>query len=129
MSYSGHGSANVWRGNLLTNADAGQLQNKESLPVFLIMNCLNGYFVDPGMDSLSEALLKAPQGGAVAVWASSAMTYPDSQSAMNQEMYRQVFNNRGIRIGDAVVRAKTAALDMDVRQTWILFGDPTMQLK
>jgi hypothetical protein len=73
VNYAGHGSVNLWRGNLLTNADAATLGNAEHLPVFVLMTCLNGYFDDPGLDSLGESLLKAEQGGAVAVWASSGM--------------------------------------------------------
>ena len=38
------------------------------------MTCLNGYFQDPAMDSLAEALMKSEKGGAIAVWASSGMT-------------------------------------------------------
>ena len=128
VSYSGHGSVNVWRGNLLTDEDAGLLQNNERLSVFLMMNCLNGYFAEPRMDSLAESLLKAA-GGAVTVWASSSMTYPDGQSQMNQMLYQQFFTNRMITTGDAVRVAKAATSDTDVRMTWILFGDPTTKLR
>jgi hypothetical protein len=75
------------------------------------------------MDSLSEALLKS-EGGAIAAWASTGMTYPDGQTAMSQELYRQVFGNPGIRIGDSVIRAKAATTDIDVRPTWVLLGTP-----
>jgi hypothetical protein len=32
-------------------------------------------------------------------------------------------------IGDASRQAKQATADMDVRRTWILFGDPTMKVR
>ncbi|HXI88430.1 MAG TPA: C25 family cysteine peptidase [Blastocatellia bacterium] len=130
VNYAGHGSANVWRGNLLNSTDASQLQNQEHLSLFVTMNCLNGYFQDPALESLSESLLKSP-GGAVAVWASSSMTYADGQPAINQEFYRQVYNStsRGMALGDAAIRAKAATFDGDVRRTWILFGDPTIRIK
>jgi hypothetical protein len=32
-------------------------------------------------------------------------------------------------VGEAVARAKAAASDPDVRRSWMLFGDPSMQLK
>jgi len=92
------------------------------------MNCLNGYFQDPAADSLGEALLKS-EGGAVAVWASSAMTFADGQAPMNQEFYRQVFAIPSARLGDAAIRAKAATFDAEARRTWILLGDPTMRLK
>jgi peptidase C25-like protein len=129
VSYAGHGSMNVWRGNLLTNDDALQLQNGKRLTFFVMMNCLNGYFVTPNADSLAEALLRADGGGAVAVWASTSVTYPDSQSVISQQLYRELFSNRSVRLGDAVLRAKTRSDDLDVRRSWILFADPTMQLR
>ena len=128
-AYSGHGSANSWRGNLLTNADASALTNSGRLTVFVMMNCLNGYFHDPQSDSLAEALLKADQGGAIAVWASSAMTFPDGQSLMNQSLYRLLFGTANLRLGDAVRISKTATQEIDARRTWILLGDPTMRLR
>lgn len=34
-----------------------------------------------------------------------------------------------IDVGDATTRAKAAVSDLDVRRTWILFGDPSMRLR
>ena len=129
VNYTGHGNVNQWHGNLLTNEDAVVLDNADHLPVFFMMTCLNGYFNDPALDSIAEKLLLNPRGGAVAVWASSGQTLPGGQWLINQEMYRQMFGGPQVRIGDAVRAAKMATTDIDVRQTWILFGDPTMTLK
>ncbi|HXI91908.1 MAG TPA: C25 family cysteine peptidase [Blastocatellia bacterium] len=130
VNYAGHASANVWRGNIFNSQDASRLQNQEHLSVFVMMNCLNGYFQDPAIESLAEALLRAPVGGAIAVWASSAMTYADGQSEMNKELYRQLFSSGpAVRLGDAVIRAKAMTFDAEVRETWILFGDPTMRVR
>ena len=73
--------------------------------------------------------MKAPEGGAVAAWASSGMTTPDGQALMNQELYRQLFRDRIVALGDAIKGAKAAVTDMDVRRSWILLGDPTMRIK
>ena len=127
VNYNGHGSLDVWRGVFSAN-DAPQLANQKHPAVFVMMSCLNGYFQDPTSDSLGEALMKSP-GGAVAVWASSAMTYADSQVPMNVEFYRQLFATSRPRLGDAAVRAKASTHDFDVRRSWVLFGDPTMRLK
>ena len=129
VNYAGHGSVNQWRGNLLTNDDAVALRN-EHLTMFVMMTCLNGYFQDPALDSLGESLMKAEQGGAIAVWASSGMTMPADQALLNQELYRLLFN-RGpaFTIGEAVLRAKASVSDSDIRRTWILLGDPAMKLR
>src|SRR6185436_778059 len=131
INYVGHGSANQWRGSLLTSADASALTNRDRLPVFVMMTCLNGYFHDAATDSLAEALVKAENGGAVAVWASSGMTMPAAQTVINKEFYQAVFagNTNAMTIGEATRRAKLAAKDSDIRLTWILLGDPTMRLK
>ena len=91
---------------------------------------LNGYFQDAGMDSLGESLIKAERGGAVAVWASTGMTMPHHQETMNREFYRLLFNGgRAVTLGEAAMGAKAAIGDRDVRQTWVLLGDPTMWLR
>jgi len=128
VNYTGHGNVDQWRADLLTNADAALLTNQNHLAVFVMMTCLNGYFDDPALGSLAEALMKSP-GGAVAVWASSGMTTADEQALMNREFYRQLFANRGIALGEAIKRAKGAVGDGDVRRTWILLGDPTLKVR
>ena len=129
VNYAGHGSVGIWNGSLLTSEDAKGLTNGQSLPVYVTMTCLNGYFMDASLDSLAESLMKADKGGAVAVWASSGMTKPDAQAAMNQQLFRLLFNQSPGTIGEATVKAKSAVHDSDVRRTWILFGDPTMKLR
>ena len=128
-NYFGHGSNGVWTGaSLLSSPDAATLTNQNRLSLFMMMTCFNGYFQDPYNDSLSEALLKAPNG-AVAVWASTALTDPAGQTAVDQELYRQLFGNSPPTLGDAVRTAKQATGDQDVRRTWMLFGDPAMRLR
>jgi hypothetical protein len=129
VNYVGHGSVGVWRGDLLTLADAEALTNGTGFPFFIGMTCLNGFFQTPYTDSLAEALIKRPQGGAVAVWTSSGLTVPGEQALMNMELMRLLFGAESLRVGEAARRAKAATTDQDVRKTWILFGDPSMKLK
>ncbi|HEX2518420.1 MAG TPA: C25 family cysteine peptidase, partial [Castellaniella sp.] len=95
VNYIGHGSVDLWRGYLLTADDARALRNGDRLPVVVSMTCLNGYFHDPALESLAEALLFAEGGGARAVWGSSGMTGPGGQALMNQELYRWLFTENG----------------------------------
>lgn len=132
VNYIGHGSVNLWRGGLLTNDDATAMTNMH-LPLFVMTTCLNGYFQDPALDSLAESLVRA-QGGAVAVWASSGMTGPGGQAAINGEMFKLIFRSSNIKgqpltFGEATLRAKKVVGDTDVRRTYILFGDPTGRLR
>ncbi|MBN1570660.1 MAG: hypothetical protein JXA73_22645 [Acidobacteria bacterium] len=127
VNYLGHGSVELWRGDLLTSGGAAGLINEAKLPFATAMTCLNGYFSDIYTESLAEALMKARNGGAVAVWASSGLTDANYQLQMNVELFGQLFRDRQT-IGDAIIKAKAATNDRDVRKTWILFGDPTMRL-
>ncbi len=129
VNYFGHGSTQIWNGNLLTYTDALNLTNSPNLPFFVSTTCLNGFFQDPYSESLAEGLLKAPLGGAVAVWTSSGLTDPEDQVPLNEELIQLLFNGQGLTIGEAVKRAKQAVTNSDVRRTWILFGDPTLRLK
>jgi hypothetical protein len=128
VNFMGHGSLEIWRG-LLSSDDVEMLVNGMRLPFFVSMTCLNGFFQAPYSETLGEALIKAPQGGAVAVWTSSGLTEPMGQVAMNKELIRLLFGNHSITLGEATAKAKFSAGDEDVRKTWILFGDPATRLK
>src|SRR5205807_5739562 len=90
-NYIGHASVETWSDYVFTSSDAANLANGNRLPFVVAMNCLNGYFHDLYTESMAEALLKAPNGGAIAVWASSSLTEPDQQAVMNRELFRQLF--------------------------------------
>ena len=133
VSYFGHGSVDLWRGGILTSADVTGMSGTNGLPLFLSITCLNGYFLDPALDALAESLLKKQAGGAAAVWASSGMCGADEQLAMSLEMFRLMFNRGSnsapLTLGEAVLKAKAATTETDVRQTYILFGDPSARLR
>jgi hypothetical protein len=131
VNYAGHGSVEVWTGaGILRSTDKSSLTNGNKLPVVVTMTCLNGFFQDVFTESLAEALIRAEGGGAVAVWASSGLTEPDRQALIDQQLISLLFGNeQSLALGDAVRAAKAATADMDVRRTWILFGDPTMRIR
>jgi hypothetical protein len=129
VNYLGHGSVEIWRGNLLTSDDARNLTNGQILPFFINMECLNGFFHDVTTESLAEALLKAENGGAIAVWASSGLTVPGGQSAINQQLISLLSSDGSLTLGETIIRAKAAVSDSDIRRTWILFGDPSARLQ
>jgi hypothetical protein len=127
VNYNGHGSVEQWRGDWLTSGDAAGLTNTQRLAVFVLMTCMNGYYNDPGLDSLAESLLRA-NAGAAAAWASTAQCEPVGQALMNEALYHELFGG-AVTLGEATARAKQGASDPDIRRTWILFGDPAMRLR
>jgi uncharacterized repeat protein (TIGR01451 family) len=130
VNYIGHGSVEIWSGDdLLDNTAASTLSNGARLPLFLVMDCLNGFFHDVYTQSLAEALLLSKNGGAVAVWASSGLTQPEPQVQMDRNVVRLLFSKPSLTLGEAVRNAKSTITDPDVRRTYILFGDPTLRLR
>jgi autotransporter-associated beta strand protein len=127
VNYVGHGSIGLWRGNLLTSGDAAVVRSSQ-LSFFIAMTCLNGYVIEPNNEALSEAWLKAPGGGAIAVWASAALTGAHGQAHLNAAVYRQLFAS-GQTLGEATRAAKQSTTDLDVRRSWLLLGDPLLRLK
>jgi len=128
VNYNGHGAEQQWSfSNLFDNNDAAALNNGGRLPVYLLIDCLNGLFQDVYEQSLAEALILAPNGGAVAVWASSGFTDQTPQVSMNLAFLHELATRPNEPIGQMVLKAKTSTTDNDVRRTWILFGDPSMR--
>lgn len=130
VNYNGHGSVEVWSsGSLFDDTMAASLTNGNKLPVFVAMNCLNGFFHDVYTQSLAESLMLAPKGGAVAVWASSGLTNAQPQFQMDTQFAKALFSFPAPVLGDAILTAKSGISDLDVRRTFILFGDPAMKLR
>ncbi len=126
VNYLGHGSVDVWAGGLLTSADASGIRNGSRLFVLISMTCLNGAFHVLVNEGLAESLLAAPEGGAVAAWASSGLVDPSGQAIMNQALMPLLF--QGMTLGEAARRAKASVEDPDIRRSWILLGDPVTRL-
>ena len=111
----------VWD-SLFDSTQAAALTNAHP-SVYVIMNCLNGFFHDLYTTSMAESLLEAPGGGAVAVWASSTLADFGPQPAFDQEFLMGIGRKS---LGEAALSAKRGITDLEARRTWLLFGDPTL---
>jgi hypothetical protein len=133
VNYVGHGSVQQWgRDQLLTSQAAGELVNGDRLPIFIQMTCLTGLFSHPTQESLAEALLWAPHGGAIAAVAPSSLTLPTNQSRLNDVLLQELLSPERPPIGEALMRAKqsiplTTANDHDIVATFNLLGDPALR--
>ncbi len=130
VNYLGHGSEEQWAGPYIFRDDSvNSLTNGSQLPVFLIMDCLNGFFQDVYAQPLGVSLMLAPNGGGVAVLASSGLNQPTPQTNLDALVVQNAFGANGMPLGDAIVKAKSNIADPDVRRTFVLFGDPAMKVK
>jgi uncharacterized repeat protein (TIGR01451 family) len=130
VNYLGHGSEEEWSGSdLFDTTTVPTLTNGSQLPVFLILNCLNGFFQDVYEQPLAVTLELAPNGGAVAVLASSGLNQSPPQVMLDKFVVQNAFSPAQLALGAAVLRAKSQLADPAVRATYILFGDPAMPIK
>jgi hypothetical protein len=119
---------------LFSTEDVQELSNAERLPVVINMTCLTGLFTHPTIESLAEALLWQSGGGAVAVLAPTSLTLPTDQGFLSQALVNAVVAEPGSPLGDILQEARKKVPGVspgtrDVMQTFLLFGDPALQLK
>jgi len=139
VSYVGHSSWFQWGVDPRTWAplfhvdDVPKLHNGDAFPVFLGMTCYTSRFADPMGDTLNESLLRYTDGGAVATWGSTTLARNSGHGILHREFFDSVFVDGTTTLGLATRAAKLAlyrqsALDQDLLDTFILFGDPAMDL-
>ncbi|UCF38619.1 MAG: hypothetical protein JSU96_07220, partial [Acidobacteriota bacterium] len=130
VHYMGHGSVDLWSGDLLAAEGVKRLQNGPGWPLLIAMTCLNGYFHDPAVSSLAEQLLNSP-GGVAAAWSSSGLTSASGQLSLSLQLFQDLFapETQDATLGDLMLRAKAAIENTQVRRTWVLLGDPSMPIR
>ena len=97
------------------------------------MNCLNGYFVAPNFESLSESLLKAEGRGAVAAFSPSGLSVDGPAHQYHRAVVEELVSGKHERLGDAILAAqKTYAetgLMPELLPVYHLLGDPAMSIR
>lgn len=136
VNYVGHASTNRWaHEQILVNADVTTLNNLKQLPVILSLDCLDGYWFHPmttTQSALMELLLRAPKGGSVASFSPAGLGIATGHDVLQRGFYKALFDNGRQRLGSAALSAKlelfAAGHDLDLIDTFILFGDPALRL-
>lgn len=130
VNFSGHSAPKFWGSNtFLSVNDVPFLTNANRPSIFTVLADYNGLFTWPPYDSLTEALVKAPNGGAVAAWASPTVTTPDYQLALGTRFTNQIGLGNITRIGDLVADAKSTIAGSDVGYAFVLLGDPALKVR
>jgi hypothetical protein len=134
VSYIGHGGIYLWANeNIFNTGDVASLAAQSRQPLFVTMNCLNGYFHFPYFNSLAEEVLKAEGRGAIAAFAPSGLSLNDPAHVLHQALLNEVFNHAHQRLGDAVLAsqseyAKTGNFP-DLLLIYHLLGDPALRIR
>jgi hypothetical protein len=132
VHFFGHASFEAWADErLLDTASVAELSGSPETVVFA-WSCESQWFLWPFGPSLGEALLLLPEGGAAASFGPAGITAPGVQGELMAEVYPRFFG-QGLTLGEAVRRAKAAALARDpfrlapVVHGWNLLGDPSLR--
>ena len=134
MSYVGHGSTVVWATeNVWNNLDVNALAPQSQQPILFTMNCLNGFFHFPPLNSLAEQFLKAEGKGAVAAFSPSGLSLDEPAHVLHKALLTELLSDRHERLGDAVLAAQGTYADSgafpELLTIYHLFGDPAMKVR
>ena len=134
LSYVGHGGAAVWASENVWNSwDASSLQAQSRQPLLVTMNCLNGYFVAPAFDSLSESLLKAEGRGAIAAFSPSGLSVDGPAHQYHRALMAELTGGAHQRLGDAILAAQATyaqtGLMPELLGVYHLLGDPATVIR
>jgi hypothetical protein len=134
LDYVGHGGVAVWASeNVWGSSDVAGLREQSEQPLLLTMNCLNGYFVAPAFDSLSEALVKAAGRGAIAAFSPSGLSLDGPAHQYHRALMGELTGGGHARLGDAVLAAQRAyaqtGLMPELLSIYHLLGDPAMPIR
>ncbi len=130
----GHGATTVWASeNVFNNWDVASLRPQPQQPLLLTMNCLNGFFHFPPLNSLAEELVKAEGKGAIAAFSPSGLSVNDAAHQYHKALLSELESGRHERLGDAVQAAQAAYADTgalpELLSIYHLFGDPAMRIR
>jgi len=131
--YAGHGGAQLWSDKLIFGpSDISAVPDGSTLPVFVVLGCLNAFFDAPDEASLSQIALSAPDRGAVAFVASTTVTAFAGDDVFAHDFAQRVFGANVRRVGEAITEAKQALATSpgaeDLLRSVVLIGDPATPL-
>jgi hypothetical protein len=134
LGYVGHGGAAVWASENVWNTwDAASLLTQSRQPLLVTLNCLNGYFVAPSYESLSESLVKAEGRGAIAAFSPSGLSLDGPAHRYHRALVAELTSGTHQRLGDALLAAQKAyaetGLMPELLAIYHLLGDPATRIR
>lgn len=144
ITYCGHGSETSWGTTNFSNSHINNLTNYNMLPFIISTACLNGKYVN--QTCFAEAWLRATKNGQSTGAVStvmSTMSQPWNPPMVGQdEMIRLLTGAENTTVkrtfGGIVfnglakmheVYPTTTSQGLQTMRTWVLFGDPTLQVR
>jgi hypothetical protein len=134
MSYAGHGGPAVWASeNVLNSWDPAKLLAQSHQPLMLTFNCLNGYFVAPNYEALSEAFLKVEGRGTIGAFSPSGLSLDAPAHRFHRALMAEITSGEHERLGDAVLASQAAYTEEGVMPELLaiyhLLADPGLRIQ
>ncbi len=140
VNYAGHGATTYWAQEQLLSLPAitSSLTNAGRLPLIVPMTCSEGYYIYPGSATvdrscLAESIVRVPGQGAIASWSPAGWGLAAGHDFLNRGLFEALFFDGVDQLGPATTQAKLYLYAntgdyRDLLDTYILFGDPALQL-
>jgi hypothetical protein len=131
-NYIGHGGLDRFASEgLFLTTDVPLLANGVT-PIVASLTCSAGRFEIPGWASLGEALVMKEDGGAVAAWTPSGLSYNSQALILNRALVKALYDGNTQYLGEAIESAlETFSREGQLRfmlSIYNLLGDPATRL-
>ena len=133
VTYMGHASTDRWASEeILVSDDVPDLTNSNKLPIFLSLDCLDGFWSYPENPSLAGELLRSDAGGSIGAFAPTGLGLASGHDALGDGFYEALITNNTTDFGAVTLASKLALYgtgnNYDLLDTYTLFGDPALQI-
>jgi hypothetical protein len=131
--YTGHASIHQWGvESFLHLEDVSGLHNGSRLPLVLEMTCFTSSFQVPGFETLDEALLRHPGGGAIGTWGATGLGIATGHATLAKTFLEHVLG-KGADFGASALAGKLEMATqnpdhLDLVDTFTLLGDPATKM-
>ena len=134
MTFIGHGAYYRWaHEGIFVNADIPNLTNINQLPIVLSLDCMDGYWLYPGENSLIGDFVRAANGGAVGAFAPTGLGVGSGHDSLADGFYKALIADNTTDFGAITLASKLALYETgnnyDLLHTFTLFGDPALQIQ
>jgi uncharacterized repeat protein (TIGR01451 family) len=134
VNYIGHAAYSLLSyDGILYPEDLDSWTNYHGLPVLTAMTCVVGMYAYPGLDTLTEAMVLKADGGAVASWAPTGLSYNSLSKILDEEFFRAAFDETDEILGDVILEAfegyDARGGPVYVMDIYNLQGDPALKLR
>lgn len=140
VNYIGHGYYGGWGDTneyLFTSSDINSLQNQDKYPFVMAMTCMDGLYTYPrplgqGYEAMAEIITRTSLKGAIASWSPTGWGMVAGHDLLNRGAFRAIFQDSTAALGGitqaGLLRVWGSGSNLDLLDTYLLFGDPAVRL-